>query len=435
MLDNKSSEFENPRNLSHLAGLSADNRWQRDSNCDFGLYAEVPHRNLIPVAGKLPATVDHCARCQLGVGVRACLLIMLLRCVTGCDVSRTTSSIGNTELSGAPLDVDSVADQTVADQQPLADLCFDFGIVRPNERLSHSFRIRNPTADFWTVADVLSSCSCTVVGEVKRVIEPRGELNVPVGIKFGSESGDVEQFVRLKFARPENRVIQLRAIAKIRDELTFSKTPALVEFTENTKFVATRIDVWNYSKSDWRDISISHRLDDTRATCRLSCTAALKNDGLSPADGARQVWELGIAANLHGSESGVVYLHVAAVGEHGDVVLTRELPVHYRCPPMVVSYPSKLLFSKQDFESAPRKALLVFNPKTDVPDGLRINVQCEPDAKIRVRWYRKSDRCIQLEFDLSESAREALSFTGSVNVEVGGSIIHRIPLRMVYLPD
>lgn len=81
----------------------------------------------------------------------------------------------------------------------LASQTFRFGTKWVGQQVLHTFQIRNPTDHPINITRVAPSCSCTLVGEVPRIVPPRGTANIPLRVELSQESQDFSSVVAVTF--------------------------------------------------------------------------------------------------------------------------------------------------------------------------------------------------------------------------------------------
>jgi len=78
------------------------------------------------------------------------------------------------------------------------DEVFDFGNVYQNESLTHVFTVANSAKSDIRIVEYRSSCSCTVLADVKGLVLHSGDsLQLPVSIKTGAGEGRIDSLVSL----------------------------------------------------------------------------------------------------------------------------------------------------------------------------------------------------------------------------------------------
>ncbi len=91
----------------------------------------------------------------------------------------------------------------------------DFGNIKPNDKVSHVFKLTNTGKSSLIIRKITTSCGCTAVTPEKKVIEP-GET-VPVEVKFDSQgkSGRQHKTISIVTNAPSGQLTDLRISAMI----------------------------------------------------------------------------------------------------------------------------------------------------------------------------------------------------------------------------
>lgn len=94
---------------------------------------------------------------------------------------------------------------------------FDFGRVRPSQRVSKEFRLRNAGDSALRIDSVSSTCSCAVapLADDARSLEPGASVPLRVTLTTTAEPGPMAQTVDVRVGDPKGPVTQIRLLATV----------------------------------------------------------------------------------------------------------------------------------------------------------------------------------------------------------------------------
>lgn len=94
---------------------------------------------------------------------------------------------------------------------------FDFGRVRPSQRVSKEFRLRNAGDSALRIDSVSSTCSCTVapLAEDSRNLDPGASVPLRVTLTTTAEPGPMAQTVDVRVGDAKGPVTQIRLLARV----------------------------------------------------------------------------------------------------------------------------------------------------------------------------------------------------------------------------
>ncbi len=101
-----------------------------------------------------------------------------------------------------------------------ASQVYDFGYIKDDGVLRHSFTITNKESGKWRFKGIRSSCGCTTSEKIPDVIPPGGTATIPITMTAESGAGRVEQNVYLDLEDGRKITLKLRGFV-VRSILPF----------------------------------------------------------------------------------------------------------------------------------------------------------------------------------------------------------------------
>ncbi len=146
-------------------------------------------------------------------------------------------------LSGKDLPAKAMDDTSLVDRH-------DFGMVRPNDKLQHSFRLKNTSSTPWTFKLFHTSCLCTVTRPSAPCVAPGKEADVELVYRTESKNTDARHRVGVEFAEADAPFIWLEVQARVREPL--SVFPEVLSFPRvgRGKSPEQSFEVHNYGDRD-----------------------------------------------------------------------------------------------------------------------------------------------------------------------------------------
>jgi len=126
----------------------------------------------------------------------------------------------------------------------------DFGVIAPEQLVSHAFPITNTSAETWTFARFQSTCGCTVGGISTETVIAGDTALVTVRYRAPAAVGDDRRAVELYFHEASAPAFRLEVAAKARRPLTVLPTALLFPHAPGDRAVTTKLVVANYSSAD-----------------------------------------------------------------------------------------------------------------------------------------------------------------------------------------
>lgn len=170
----------------------------------------------------------------------------------------------------------------------------DFGIVRPESRSLHQFRIRNSSDSRWNVQTVVKTCRCTATMLSSNTVDVGEDLLVDVQYRAPTQEGSDARSVEVHFQESDVPVFQLETRALIRPPLYLTEKNLRIESDQEQGTIT--LVAANYSDTNWSKLRAS-----TQAPW-LSIEVVPVDD--ERASTARQAWRVTIAADTTKLPSG-----------------------------------------------------------------------------------------------------------------------------------
>ena len=133
---------------------------------------------------------------------------------------------------------------------------FDFGVVRPHEKKTHTFRIKNITPNVLELDGFTTSCNCTSVTVDKKTVDPNTHFCVEATFQAGEKTADLSPTVLCKFRGHEPWVAAMRMHAKVRQPLSADVNFLAWRAVGERGLHRTAFRVRNYSETEWSDFRI-----------------------------------------------------------------------------------------------------------------------------------------------------------------------------------
>ena len=215
----------------------------------------------------------------------------------------------------------------------------DFGFVRSGEKREHTYRITNTTDRTWTVQKVVNTCSCAVASVSESTVSPGADLDVSVVYSSGERAVNDRRRVMVVFREKGVAPVVLRVLARVRPPLTLTNSSIAFADVGRGQVRKRRIEVQNFDLSDWSDVRV--RTTGEWLSCRVRRAGGAAHD-----ENMRQRYLIEVTA--HGPRAIQPRLHsrivIEAIGENGEIVRQRSVPVTMTTTPAVSIVPRHLLF-------------------------------------------------------------------------------------------
>jgi hypothetical protein len=92
---------------------------------------------------------------------------------------------------------------------------FDFGKAQQEKTLEKEFRIRNLGAADLVIAEVVTTCGCTVAEGYAKVVKPGGSTPLRVKLQTRNTSGKLARSVLVKSNDPSGRPLEIKVEALV----------------------------------------------------------------------------------------------------------------------------------------------------------------------------------------------------------------------------
>lgn len=270
-------------------------------------------------------TVSHSFELRSDWRVPSAFVLLMVFLVGGCRGERTAVEQRDVEL-GRQLGRETI------------ELEYDFGLVRPGERVRHSFHIRNTTALVWRLRKFHADCACALASSSARVFQPGRTEAVEVEYHAGNRTADSRGTVLVEFEDPRAPIVRLGVRAQVRKRMTLSDQELLIENVGQGLGAERHIQVANFGEKDWKAPAVRTSAD------WLSATVNLVSDDPAPDDREpwlRQVWDLRVTLEPQSLSPGS-YHETVELEVDGSPGLRTVIPAHICVAPLVKAVPERL---------------------------------------------------------------------------------------------
>lgn len=264
----------------------------------------------------------------------------------------------------------------------------DFGFVRSGEKRKHTFRISNPTARTWTLRKVITMCRCAVASVSASSVPPDGTLDVTVTYLAGNIAVNDRRRVVVVFREQDVPPVVLRVLAEVRPPLTLTNSNIAFVDVGRGQVRKRRIEVQNYDLNDWTNVRA------TTTAKWLSCRVRRAEPATDDTN-LRQRYLVEITA--HGANSSQPQqesrILIEAIGQNGEVVHHRSVPVTMTTTPAVTVVPRHLLFRDVQPGRDSVSTVLVRFSEDSVPGApSEINFTHTLGNHLRIDWESTTGR-------------------------------------------
>jgi Protein of unknown function (DUF1573) len=134
---------------------------------------------------------------------------------------KTTSAMTMVSLLALALSVAAQdADRPAAATGPAPRIAvepesFDFGKAQQEKTLEKEFRVRNLGAADLVIADVVTTCGCTVAEGYSKVVKPGGSTPLRVKLQTRNTLGKLARSVLVKSNDPSGRPLEIKVEAQV----------------------------------------------------------------------------------------------------------------------------------------------------------------------------------------------------------------------------
>jgi hypothetical protein len=160
-----------------------------------------------------------------------------------------TGAVAGAEKAPASIPVSS-ADPEGAATAVGDTLRHDFGVIRPGQKISHRFAIRNDSQSPWTFQRFHVNCTCTVGQASASAVLPGATEYVEVVFTAPTVNGDQSKRIGVQFAEDVAPFVWLEVTARVRDPV--SVLPPLLTFNRvgSGRTVEGTFELYNYEDQD-----------------------------------------------------------------------------------------------------------------------------------------------------------------------------------------
>ena len=226
------------------------------------------------------------------------------------------------------------ADISTGQKSPLVQE-YHFGLLHPDDEVSHIFDISNTTNQPWHIKKIQTNCACTVPTISAEVIEPQKTEHIEIQYHAGKFNGKDKRSVYVLI--DNGTVLQFTVLADVRELLSITIKEVLLQGPWDDFRNEQYIDVRNYSDVDWDDLKLNHEAKWFSATAHL---LDLPKD-VEP--GLRQIWKVVVVPEIQDVLPGW-HQSVLSISPDTEPELVYTLPVRLSIESKVKISPDQLFF-------------------------------------------------------------------------------------------
>jgi hypothetical protein len=209
----------------------------------------------------------------------------------------------------------------------------DFGLVRPNGRVTHKFEVTNRTDFPRTLRHVERTCVCTVA-KCPRRIEPGSTAEVELEYRAAGASADDERAVELYFNETGAPVLRFTVRASIRPPVAASRKELIFRGTGQSYLADEVFEIENFSAADWSSVTVGTGVSWATAVTEFN---RVEKSGVQP----HQVWQVQVRVDARGMKPG---RYNTALEIQCDAVADARLPMWLDLAAPVAVIPERLFF-------------------------------------------------------------------------------------------
>ena len=143
------------------------------------------------------------------------IIIFLLICGTGCLLSCNSGDNGliSSDVVSNPNTANGKTDASTLPNIEFEEEIHDFGKIIEGETVSYSFKFKNTGKSDLIIADVSTSCGCTVPSYPKTPVKPGQEGVVKVAFNSAGKRGyQAKNIVVVSNTQPNTKMIRIKTL-------------------------------------------------------------------------------------------------------------------------------------------------------------------------------------------------------------------------------
>jgi hypothetical protein len=164
---------------------------------------------------------SHAVRLTLAVFVAACFGCEKTQSVGGRVVLHTSRSESSNEVR----------------------LVHDFGLVRPREKLNHTFAVRNTTRVPWNLDKITKTCSCAVARISTARIAPGETQEVDIAYRAAGKTSHDQRSIEITFKEDVAPVLTIQIRAHIQAPIAINVSDLVFTSLESGQIVSKTVEV------------------------------------------------------------------------------------------------------------------------------------------------------------------------------------------------
>lgn len=276
----------------------------------------------------------------------------------------------------------------------------DFGVVRPGERVTHAFPIRNSDIAVRTIGAIQSGCACTATRATSMVIAPGATEWIEVIYRAPKATADDEQSVIVQFGDEELPDVVLKVRARVREALAAVPDSVVLRASSSSRSPEGSLTLRNYTNTLWDSVEV----ESSAAWLSAELYPLPAPASPSSAHAAQQLWRAVLRAESQSLTAGdhAATLRFFVPGTEYEKRAVVRLDVR----PPVATAPTQLFFGEcSPGARVSRTIRFVFDQQLAPAAAEFASVENPLEERLALRWKQISATVWALEAELHAGAR------------------------------
>jgi Protein of unknown function (DUF1573) len=295
---------------------------------------------------------------------------------------------GSADSKPSPTTQDQFADieKSPADSRTLN---YRFGVIRPNQRVSHTFLVSNDSSHTWSLKSIITQCRCTVGGLTPTEIAPGQTAQFTVGLVATAAEVNLAKRLNLRFNEPDSPSFWFALEAVVRNAMSVSPNRLILR-GESGSTVDGYFTVSNYSDTAWSDLDLKY------SESWISCDAHEIPTNVQLVDAPRQIWRVAVhCAKL--SKLSAFSDATVTVTSKGDQGNRNSVKVGLSTIPKMHMHPTSVFFGHiMPSRSRTEKVYFEFLKDVAAPQLREIKITNSKPELVSTSWLRDDKNLLTL---------------------------------------
>ncbi len=320
-------------------------------------------------------------------GKKQNLVFCVLIFSAGCEVRSQSSPVQSSSLD---VEKSKTADASASIKNGSdTEIVHDFGMLKPDERVSHDFVIANPSDKDWTLVKITQSCTCSVASASNQTIKAGGQETFRFDYHAPSKIADERRTITATFRDSVEHDVKLIVTAWVRPAMV-SRPPSLNFGNIALGSVSSQsLEIGNFGATDWGGVDMPKA--PKWLTIRRTAKVQRKWSGATP----RETWSLDLEAATASLKAGAYREEIRLESSTGETVT---VPVEFVAGIPVAARPTLFMLGQTE-ASRPVEATTILRFFAD-------SAPCSPD---RVAISCKGARVVGKKIDILAENRWKLT--------------------------